>query len=170
VKISSLKAILHALNHAQVNYLIAGGVAVNTHGYQRLTQDLDIVIQLRQSNILNTLGALEALGYRPTIPVTPEDFADADIRRDWIEHKKMEVLSLVSDKHPDTTVDLFVTEPFSFDDEFHQADEVELDRDLTVKIVTIPTLIAMKKHAGRDKDKDDVQHLTWILEELKKNG
>jgi len=56
MKINSLSAILHALNHADVRYLIAGGVAVNLHGYQRLTHDLDLVIQLEQSNIRQAMG------------------------------------------------------------------------------------------------------------------
>ena len=169
MKISSLRAILHALNHANVRYLIAGGVAVNIHGYQRMTRDLDLVIQLGRENILNGLNTLGQLGYRPNIPVTAEDFANADKRREWIESKNMQVLALISDKHPETTLDIFVTEPFDFDAEYRLATAVELDRDLTVKIVSIPTLIEMKKHAGRDRDKDDIQHLIWILEEDQKN-
>ena len=55
MKIANLRAILHALNHNNIRYLIAGGVAVNIHGYQRMTQDLDLVIQLIPENIINAL-------------------------------------------------------------------------------------------------------------------
>jgi len=33
-----------------------------------------------------------------------------------------------------------------------------------VHVISIPTLIKMKETAGRDRDKDDIQHLHWILE------
>lgn len=165
MKISSLTAIFHALNRADVRYLIAGGVAVNLHGYQRLTHDLDLVIQLEQGNIRQAMGALGALGYQPTAPVRAEDFADAGLRQSWIESKGMKVFSLTSDRLPDTTLDIFVTEPFDFQREYERCPTVELDRELSVRVVSIPTLIYMKEQAGRERDRDDVQHLRWLLEE-----
>jgi len=165
MKIASIKAILHALNHAEIRFLIAGGVAVNIHGYQRLTNDLDLIIQLDRENILNALGALKKLGYQPSIPVTAEDFANPKQRKEWIESKNMQVLPLVSKQHPETTLDIFVHEPFDFDNEYHQAELIELDRNLQVKLITIQTLIDMKNVTGRTRDKDDIQHLQIIAEE-----
>jgi predicted nucleotidyltransferase len=164
MKISSLRAILHALNNNNIRYIIVGGVAVNIHGYQRMTQDLDLVIQLMPDNIIKALSTLEELGYKPGIPVTKQQFANPEIRTQWIETKHMEVLALISDQHPETTLDIFVTEPFNFDDEYEISDTVQLDQDLKVHIVSIQTLIDMKNHAGRDRDKDDIKHLTWILD------
>ena len=168
MKITSLKTILHTLNHAHIRYLIAGGVAVNIHGYQRMTHDLDLIIQLDHDNVLNTIKVLKALNYHPSIPINIEDFANTTIRKTWIESKNMQVLSMVSDQHQDTILDIFVTEPFDFDAEYEQATEVKLDQDLTVKIVCINTLIEMKERAGRDRDKDDIKHLRWILENTEK--
>jgi len=164
MKISSLRAILHALNHNNIKYLIAGGVAVNIYGYQRMTQDLDLVVQLLPENIINALTVLEGLGYSPAIPVTKTQFADKEVREKWIKLKNMEVLSFISDLHPETTLDIFVTEPFDFDFEYQHSSRVQLDQNLEVQIISIPTLIKMKERAGRDRDKDDIQHLTWILE------
>lgn len=161
---------MHALNHGEVKYMIAGGVAVNIHGYQRMTRDLDLVLQLEQQNIRKAMEALGELGYRPNIPVNAKDFADPDKRKEWIETKNMQVFSLISDRHPDTTLDIFVTEPFDFEAEYRRVGEIDLDRDLAVKVVGIPTLIGMKRRAGRDKDKDDIQHLIWIQEETRKHG
>ena len=39
---SALEAVSAALNQAGVRYLIAGGLAVNAHGYVRLTMDIDL--------------------------------------------------------------------------------------------------------------------------------
>lgn len=169
MEIHSLRAVLHALNRAQVRYLIVGGIAVNIHGYQRMTHDLDLVVQLNQENALRAIETVSELGYRPIIPVASENFADEQIRTEWIETKNMKVFSLVSDKHPATTLDIFVSEPFDFDLEYQQATTVMLDHDLNVKIVSIGALIKMKEQANRDRDKDDIQHLNWILEELRKH-
>jgi len=103
MKLSTLEHIFHQLNQAQVRYLVAGGIAVNIHGYQRMTTDLDLVIQLDSDNIIKAMKCLEGLGYSPLIPVSTCDFADAKIRKNWIENKNMQVLSLQSNNYPGTT-------------------------------------------------------------------
>ncbi|MCP3848773.1 MAG: hypothetical protein GY694_00840 [Gammaproteobacteria bacterium] len=57
----SIRTILHTLNNNDIRYLVVGGVAVNIHGYQRMTQDLDLVIQLVSENIIKTLTVLETI-------------------------------------------------------------------------------------------------------------
>ena len=51
MKLSTLETVFRSLNEAGVRYLVAGGVAVNIHGYQRVTVDLDLVIQLDGDNM-----------------------------------------------------------------------------------------------------------------------
>ncbi len=51
MKLSTLEAIFNTLNQAGVRYLVAGGMAVNSYGYQRMTADLNLVIQLDSNNI-----------------------------------------------------------------------------------------------------------------------
>jgi len=168
MKLSTLEIILQELDSAGVRYLVAGGVATNAYGYQRLTQDLDLVIGMHRANILGALEALSRLGYRPTAPVNLEDFADPEKRREWINHKNMQVFSLASDAHPDATVNIFATEPFDFDAEHAAAEVLELAPGVSLPLVRLPTLIAMKQKANRPTDQDDVQHLSWILNERDK--
>lgn len=165
MRLASLESIARALNETQVRYLVVGGLAVNAHGYQRLTLDVDLVVQLRTANIQAAFAALSPLGYRPTVPVSGEDFADPTQRESWIEHKGMRVLNLYSDAHPETPLDLFVSEPFDFDLEYEQALRAELAPGLEVRFVGIPALIKMKEAAGRTRDHDDIQHLRWLLRE-----
>lgn len=40
---------------------------------------------------------------------------------------------------------------------------------LTVRIVSIPALIAMKQLANQPRDLDDIEHLRMILEERRRN-
>ncbi len=170
MKLATLAAIARNLNDAGVRYLIVGGVAVNAHGYQRLTQDLDLVVQLNAGNLLAALRALEPLGYHPALPVRGEEFADPETRRSWIEHKNMQVFPMISNRCADTTIDLFVTEPFDFDAEYDMALRTELEPGVSLRFLRLRALIAMKDAAGRPRDVDDAEHLRWILEELNKEG
>ena len=51
MKLASFEAITRSLNTAGVRYLIAGGLAVNAHGYLRFTKDADLVIVLAHSGM-----------------------------------------------------------------------------------------------------------------------
>ncbi len=168
--LDSLLAVLRALDSAGVRYLVAGGVAVNLHGYLRATQDLDLVVGLEPDNAARAMSALRGMGYRPQVPVAIEDFADPAKRRHWIEDKHMQVFALISDTHPDTTVDVFVTEPFDFEAEHAAAEVHEVATDLRARVVRPETLIAMKRAAGRGRDLDDIEHLEQILVERREGG
>jgi len=165
VKLSSLKSVFQVLNDAGVRYVVVGGVAVNAHGYQRLTQDLDLAIQLQRENILAAFEALSLEGYQTTVPITAEQFVVAENRQQWKTQKHMQVLCMHSAAHPETMVDIFIDEPFDFDQEYISALVGEIAQGVTVRFASIPTLIKMKEIANRDRDRDDIQHLRWILAE-----
>ena len=165
MKLDTLETVFNALNRSGVRYLVAGGIAVNIHGYQRMTADLDLVIQLDTDNIKNAMNCLNQLGYIPLIPVNPTDFANPDKRKNWIETKNMQVLSLQSPQYPETTIDIFVSEPFDFDKEYKEATVADLSPEISFMLVNIPALIKMKKNTGRAKDLDDIEHLKIILED-----
>lgn len=93
MKLGSFDALVQALDKAGVRYLVAGGLAVNAHGYLRFTRDVDLVLQLAPENIVAAFGALEGIAYRPLVPVTAADFADPAKRTAWIRDKGMAVLN-----------------------------------------------------------------------------
>lgn len=163
MKLKTLETVFNTLNQAKVRYLVAGGIAVNTHGYQRMTSDLDLVVQLDSDNIKKAINSLELLSYYPLIPVKAIDFANPDMRKQWIETKNMQVLSFQSTQHPETTVDIFVTEPFDFDKEYNTSTVAQITPEISFNIVSIPALIKMKKNANRARDLDDIQHLKLIM-------
>jgi hypothetical protein len=111
MKLASFEAVVTALEGAGVRYLVAGGLAVNAHGYLRFTHDVDLVIQLRPDNIIPAFLALASLGYQPRVPVTAEQFADETQRRQWISEKGMLVLNFHSDRHRETPLAVFVSDP-----------------------------------------------------------
>ena len=68
MKLGSFDTLVRALDKAAVRYLVAGGLAVNAHGYLRFTRDVDLVLQLAPGNIVAAFRALEGIGYRPIVP------------------------------------------------------------------------------------------------------
>ena len=121
------------------------------------------MLQLAPENIASAFRALAGIGYRPIVPVTAVDFADLAKRTAWIRDKGMTVLNFWSDGHPDTPVDVFVTEPFDFDEEYARALVKPLG-SVQVRFVPIPALIRMKEIAGRPQDKIDVEYLRKLAD------
>ena len=71
----------------------------------------------------------------------------------------MLVLKLWSDSHNRTPIDVFVYEPFDLDEELEQASKVALSDHLEVPVVSLPTLLRMKREAGRPQDLADIDEL-----------
>ena len=160
MRLTSFEMIVRALDSAGVRYLVAGGLAVNAHGVLRFTRDLDVVVELVSDNIARAFAALEALGYRPSVPITAAQFADRAQRQRWIDEKGMQVLQFWSEAHRETPIDMFVQEPFSFDKEYERALLKPLHGAIPVRFVSLGTLIDMKRQAGRPEDLADIEQLS----------
>src|SRR5207247_1159456 len=80
-----------------------------------------------------------------------------------IRDKRMTVLNFWCARHRDTTVDVFVTEPFDFDEECGRALVKPLG-SVAVRFVSIPSLIRMKEIAGRPQDKIDIDYLRKLAD------
>jgi len=165
MKLDAFKAIVRELDAESVRFLIAGGMAVVAHGYGRVTFDIDLVVQLDPDNIISAFTALNKIGYKSTVPITAEQFANENQRASWIREKGMMVLCFFCDAHPATKVDIFVQEPFDFDSVYNNALQERIGDGLHFRIVDIDTLIRMKEAAGRPKDLDDIEHLQAIRDD-----
>ena len=71
----------------------------------------------------------------------------------------MQVLQLWSDRHRETSIDIFVHEPFPFEDEYAKALIKPLYGAIDVRFVSIHALISMKEAAGREQNRIDIEHL-----------
>jgi hypothetical protein len=159
MKVESLEAIVRELNNAAVPFLVVGGIAVNAHGYGRLTNDVDIVIQMRADTIKAAFKSLASIGYLPRVPITAEQFADAAQRTRWIAERNMQVLNFHSEQHRETPIDVFVQEPFDFNAEYANALVQRLADDVPVRVVSLEALLKMKREAGRPQDLTDAAEL-----------
>lgn len=150
--------VLKTLNEAGARYLVVGGVAVVLHGHLRTTGDLDLVVEMSPANLDRALVALEGSGFQPRPPVPLRSFADPETRRSWVEEKNLRVFSLWHPDIPGFEVDLFVEEPFDFDEVWSRRVEVELEGSTTF-IVALDDLVALKKASGRAQDLEDIEAL-----------
>lgn len=158
MKLADLNDAFQALADEEVRYLVVGGLAVNVHGLRRLTQGLDILIQLVAQNVERVFKALQRVGFRPNVPVTADQRGNPRIREAWIRDKGMQVLNFFSAAHPATPVDVFVSEPFAFDEEFGRSVVKPLN-GIEVRVVSLETLVKMKESVGRAQDRIDVENL-----------
>lgn len=74
-----LHRVFKSLNDHDVRYLVIGGVAANTHGVQRVTFDLDILIDPTLANARQLLNALLEAGLGAASLTTPEDLLAHEI-------------------------------------------------------------------------------------------
>jgi hypothetical protein len=162
MKTAHYEEIVEALHAADVDFITVGGIAVNEHGYGRNTFDVDLVIRLTAASVIRAFAALRTLGYFPRVPITAEQFSSSEERHRLIAEKDMKVLNFWSDRHRETPLDIFVTEPFVFDEEYARAELREISPGVVVRIVSLPTLFEMKRAAGRPKDLADIDELSLL--------
>lgn len=155
----SVEEIVKALNDAPVRYLIAGGLAVVAHGYLRFTASVDLILDLDEDNARRALSALSGLGYRPRAPVEIDDFADPEIRSQWLREKGLTVFSLHSPQHSATEVDLFVEPPLDFARAYRSALRLKVAENVNATFLGYDDLLRLKKTAGRPQDLADIEGL-----------
>lgn len=157
-----------ALSSARVRFLVAGGIAMNIHGLERATHDIDFIIFLERDNILRFGKVMARLGYRPKIPVKTEDFADEKLRNRWIKEKNMVVFSYYHPKNVFEVVDVFVYHPRPFSEMLKAGKKVPLS-GFTVHAVGMKDMLFLKEKASRPKDEMDIRYLRNILRKKKED-
>jgi hypothetical protein len=146
-----------ALNHFQVKYIMAGGVAVNLHGYSRTTNDIDVWIKDTSEN-RKALGlAFTQFGYDGI------DLEDFQFVPGWTDFFIGSGILL------DILIDMAGLEGYSFDESLELASIAEIE-DTPVPFLHINQLIANKKAVNRSKDQIDVIELEKIVKLRKEMG
>jgi hypothetical protein len=163
------KNLFSSLNKESVKYMVAGGIAVNLYGIERATADIDIVLKLDKKNLLKFVKVAKKLGLKPKLPLALDDFIDAEKRKGWIDEKDMVVYSLYDAKNPFFLLDIFVEEPFNFDEVYEERKRIEFENTI-IPLVPIRVLIAMKEKSDRPQDKADTFYLKKILEDWQHEG
>ncbi len=156
--------IFRTFNELGLKYVIIGGIAVNLHGYDRHTGDLDIVIAMTNDEIQKFIHAVEKLKMLPRMPVKLQEFADPQKRKEWMYEKGMKVFSVYNPHNPIEDIDVVMIEQIIEFDILYTNSVIMKDRELILRIASIPDLIALKKHAGRERDLLDIRALKRLTQ------
>lgn len=152
------RELFRALSRHNVNYLTIGGIAIQAHGGQRLTQDLDVAIAASTDNVTRLSAALLDLDARilgpdgqrsRSVPSAPL-LASSDQWHLITVHGPLDILTLPAHLG-------------SFEAMRARAHEVPLG-DLFIPIAHRDDLLKMKRAAGRPQDLADIQLLESLDE------
>lgn len=144
----------------KVKYVIVGGIAVNLLGSFRTTADMDILVEMSDKNLAKIIAILKKQGYRVRQPIDPMGIADKRLRQDWIRNKQMKAFNFYKDQEL-KEVDIIISSPVSFESAQKTSLAVKCG-NLTLPVISINNLIAMKKVANRPQDKVDIDELKRI--------
>lgn len=153
--------IFKTLATGRVKYLVIGGIAVNLHGFERPTGDLDILLSLKKIDLDKFIQIIKRIGWQPRAPVPLEDFADPKKRKSWIKEKGMKVFSIFNPKHPLEHIDIMIENYIDFE-KAYKGREIITAKKIRIPVISIPDLIRLKKIAGRVRDKLDIEGLKEI--------
>lgn len=153
------------LEREGVRYLLVGGLALNIHGVERATMDVDLALALDGENLERFLRAAENLGLKPMLPVPLTDLVKPAIRQDWIEHKHMVAFALRPPAPTAPTVDILIATNLDFEAAYARRLEKDLG-GLRLSLAGLDDLIAMKRGTGRSRDEADIE----AMEKLRRLG
>jgi len=141
-----------ALQDNNVQYIMVGGYAINLHGYQRFTGDMDIWIKdslenrkaLRKAFLSCNMGDYPMIEYMQFVPGWTEFHLNNDLRLDIL-------------------IDMKGLEGYTFEECLSMASVADIE-NVHVPFLHINQLIENKKVVDRPKDKIDVT----VLEQIRK--
>lgn len=143
----TFEKLLVILAEAGVQFVIVGGVAVTLHGYVRLTEDVDILIEASAPNIQRFLDSLANYGEGFARELSPDDFTDEEGAIRIVEEAELSQIDIFTRmsglRYPDLRSDAAI---------------------LTLRGHSIPyaskaALIRLKSQSVREKDQFDVAAL-----------
>ncbi len=151
--------LLRALVDAKVRFVVIGGIAAQILGSPTLTADLDICYERSADNLERLAGALSDLAaFRRGSPELATLALDARaLRADdvFTLTTRYGSLDLIGNTDPDLTYDALL----------HDAVRVQVE-GAPVPVAGLDDLIAMKRAAGRPKDRVELEILGALREEL----
>lgn len=139
--------ILRALSDHHVEYVVIGGLAVQTHGHPRTTQDLDLVPEPSPANLARLRNALISLGARPVGGGEPTN----------VELPATGVLELDTDAGG---IDIHREPPGAPPYAALRERALTVQLDVSVLVAGRDDLISMKRASGRPIDRSDLLALT----------
>ena len=144
---SDFRDFISALNNNTVEYVLVGGYSVILHGYLRTTGDLDICVNKKKKNYAKLVKSFEEFKM-PVFDMTEDNFL------------KNPELNVFTFGRPPSSIDIMTdVKGLGFNETFKASKVVEVE-SLKVRLINLDQLLNAKKASGRNKDLDDIDHLT----------
>jgi len=152
-------AIVRALQHHKVEFVVIGGIAGQLWGSATITQDLDICYAREKTNLENLAGALRELkaklrGVKEDVPfqLDARTLFNGDSFTFTTAFGALDCLATPSGTS-------------GYDDLKQAAETMPVGGGLKVRVCSIDDLIRMKRAAGRKKDLLAVEELGALRDE-----
>ena len=153
--------LLQALSSNGVDFVLVGGMAVQLHGYSRMTYDIDLVLSMIDANLTRFIDIAKQFGLAPVIRVPIDSLKNASLIDEWHREKGMLAFALREPAIAGSVIDVLVRPDVSYERLNTDAVEGQLF-GCTVKIASIEHLLEMKRIANRPKDLLDITALEKI--------
>ncbi len=146
---NNIKQFLQLAHQYEVRMLMVGGGAVNFHGYQRHSADVDFWIETSQENLNKLILVFKEMGYE--IDSFPKEVENGEQN--------------ISIKFSPADLDLELITRFSLSKSFEEAyqnAEIVTINDINLykwHVLSLEDLIESKQRASRPKDLLDIQQL-----------
>lgn len=147
-----LERLARALSAAGVRYMVIGGQAVIQHGQSRLTEDIDITVEIATADWRRANAILGAAGFVPRIA-------------DFESIAEQGNLLLLSDRETSVRLDVALLGS-AFEETALGRVVMHRIGGFDVAFVSPEDLIVQKIVAGRERDHDDVRRLVRKQERL----
>jgi predicted nucleotidyltransferase len=152
-----LRELIARLDAGGIEFVLVGGLAVNAWGYVRGTKDLDIVPDPSPDNLARLAAVLEALDGRVE---TPDGRLGASAISTFLAAGDRALVATALGP-----VDVLQGLPQVPRYRTLAEDAVEIDLGgVRVRVCSLDALLAMKRAAGRDIDRADIEALTLANE------
>jgi len=149
---NNIDEFISTANKHNVRMLMVGGGAVNFHGYQRHSADIDFWIDTTEINFKNLIATFLEMGYEIN------DFPEKVKNREQNISIKFSPLDLNLELITNFSVNK------SFEDAFNDSEQVTINEKTFLRwnVLSFEDLITSKIKANRPKDLLDIQQLREI--------
>ncbi len=154
-----LTDLLTALVDADIDFVVVGGLAMQMHGFQRATYDVDVALAMEELNLERFVAFASEHALIPVIPEPLASLKDASKRNHWIRDKGMVAFALRS--ADDFVLDVLIRPVVDFATLRANAVQGSL-HGRKFLFAGLDELLEMKRAAARPKDQIDVIALNKI--------
>ena len=149
------------LQKHDVQYVVVGGIAINLHGVERATMDVDLVLAMDEGNLQRFLRVATELELKPSLPVKIESLCNAAQLDEWVRDKHMIAFNLRPASKTAPSVDIVVQPKVPFETMYRNRVEKDIG-GVRFKLASIDDLIALKTNTGRKQDASDIAALNKV--------